>query len=79
MHTDLSDLESIPKVLEQLADLTGVEDIEVVYYNSARIKPSGPVLSVDAKEIEEDFKVRSICTSTHPRTGTSDPSNRSNS
>lgn len=64
LHADLSDLESIPKVLEQLADLTKGEDIEVVYYNAARIKPSDPVLSVDVKEIEEDFRVHSICTST---------------
>ena len=65
LHADLSDLESIPKVLGQLAHLTEGEDIEVIYYNAARIKPSDPVLSVDVQELEEDFRVRSICISTY--------------
>lgn len=58
VHADLSNLESIPMVLSKLDELTKDEHIEVVYYNAARIKPSDPVLSVDVKEIEEDFKVR---------------------
>lgn len=58
VHADLSNLESIPMVLSKLDELTKDEHVEVVYYNAARIKPSDPVLSVDVKEIEEDFKVR---------------------
>ena len=63
LRADLSDLESIPKVLSQLDDLTKGEDIEVVYYNAARIKPTDPVLDVDVKEIDEDFRVGSCCCS----------------
>jgi short-subunit dehydrogenase len=61
LRADLSDLESIPKVLSQLDNLTKGEDIEVVYYNAARIKPTDPVLDVDVKEIEEDLRVCSHC------------------
>ncbi|KAF2630377.1 NAD(P)-binding protein [Macroventuria anomochaeta] len=57
LRADLSDLDSIPKVLSQLDDLTKGEDIEVVYYNAARIKPTDPVLDVDVKEIEDDLRV----------------------
>lgn len=53
---DLSDLPSIPAVLKQLDELTKGEEVEVVFFNAARIKPSG-VLDVSVAEIEEDFKV----------------------
>jgi short-subunit dehydrogenase len=53
---DLANLASIPAVLKQLDDLTQGEDIEVIFFNAARIKPS-EVLEVDVGEIEEDFKV----------------------
>jgi len=59
LRTDLSDLNSIPQTLKELDDLTKGEDVEVVYYNAARIKPTDPVLDVSVAEIEEDFKVRS--------------------
>lgn len=65
LRADLSDLESLPKVLSQLDNLTKGEDIEVVYYNAARIKPTDPVLDVDVKEIEEDLKVCSPCALDH--------------
>ncbi|KAL5401729.1 hypothetical protein PMIN03_011266 [Paraphaeosphaeria minitans] len=54
---DLSDTPSIPGVLKKIDDLTQGEDLEVVFFNAARIKPSG-VLDVSIEEIEEDFKVR---------------------
>lgn len=57
LRLDLSDLSSIPGVLKKIDNLTQDEDIEVVFFNAARIKPSG-VLDVSAEEIEEDFKVR---------------------
>jgi NADP-dependent 3-hydroxy acid dehydrogenase YdfG len=60
LHVDLSDVASIPGVLRELDELTSGEEVEVVYYNAARIKPSEGVLSVDVQEIEEDFRVRII-------------------
>lgn len=60
LRADLSDLPSIPEVLSHLDDLTAGEDIEVVYYNAARIKPTDAVLDVDVREIEEDFRVRTL-------------------
>lgn len=58
LRLDLANLASIPSVLEQLDSLTQGEDIEVVFFNAARIKPSD-VLGVSVEEIDEDFKVRS--------------------
>ncbi|KZM19324.1 uncharacterized protein EKO05_0002976 [Ascochyta rabiei] len=58
LRADLSDLDSLPSVLSQLDNLTRDSAVEVVYYNAARIKPSDPVLSVDVKEIEEDFRLQ---------------------
>lgn len=63
LTADLSDLDALPNVLAQLDDLTAKSSVEVVYYNPARIQPSSPMLSVDVKEIEEDFRVR---TPSHP-------------
>lgn len=57
LQIDLSDLDSIPRVLAQLDELTTGEDVEVVYFNAARIQPSETVLSVGVGEIEEDFRV----------------------
>ncbi|KAK7184330.1 short-chain dehydrogenase reductase sdr [Paraphaeosphaeria sporulosa] len=57
LRLDLSDTPSIPSVLNKIDDLTQGEDLEVVFFNAARIKPSG-VLDVSVEEIEEDFKVR---------------------
>jgi NAD(P)-dependent dehydrogenase (short-subunit alcohol dehydrogenase family) len=59
LRADLSDLSSVPQVLKDLDHLTEGEDIEVVYYNAARIKPTDPVLDVTVTEIEEDLRVRS--------------------
>ncbi|KAF1933486.1 NAD(P)-binding protein [Didymella exigua CBS 183.55] len=58
LRADLSDLNSIPQVLKDLDDLTEGEDVEVVYYNAARIKPTDPVLGVVVKEIDEDFRTQ---------------------
>lgn len=60
LRADLSDLDAIPKVLQELDSLTKGEDIEIVYYNAARIKPTDPVLDVSVAEIEEDFRVRCV-------------------
>lgn len=57
LRLDLADLNSIPAVLKELDDLTKGEDVEVVFFNAARIKPVESALSVDVSEIEEDFKV----------------------
>ena len=57
LRLDLSDLSSIPAVLNKIDDLIQGEDLEVVFFNAARIKPSG-VLDVSIEEIDEDFKVR---------------------
>lgn len=61
LRLDLSDLSSIPATLKQIDNLTQGEDLEVVFFNAARIKPSG-VLDVSAEEIEEDFKVTPLAT-----------------
>lgn len=53
---DLADLATLPDVLSKLDTLTAGEDVEVVYFNAARIVPNEP-LGVDVKEIEEDLKV----------------------
>jgi short-subunit dehydrogenase len=58
LRLDLANLSSIPSVLEQLDSLTQGEDVEVIFFNAARIKP-GDVLGVSVEEIDEDFKVRS--------------------
>lgn len=55
---DLSDRSSISEILKKIDQLTQGEELEVVFFNAARIKPSG-VLDVAVEEIEEDFKVRS--------------------
>lgn len=56
LRIDLADLDSIPSVLKQLDSLTQGEDVEIVFFNAARIKPS-EVLGVSVDEIQEDFKV----------------------
>lgn len=62
LRLDLSDLNSIPAVLEEIDRLTEGEDLEVVFFNAARIKGSA-VLEVDVGEIEEDLRVRSTTSS----------------
>lgn len=57
LRLDLSDLDSIPSVLQQIDDLTQNENVEVIFFNAARISPNGPQ-SVTVAEIDEDFKVR---------------------
>lgn len=57
LRVDLSNLDALPGVLKELDELIKGEDVEVVYYNAARIKPTMPVLDVGVGEIEEDFKV----------------------
>ncbi|KAL5376397.1 hypothetical protein DPSP01_010507 [Paraphaeosphaeria sporulosa] len=59
LRLDLSDTPSIPSVLNKIDDLTQGEDLEVVFFNAARIKPSG-VLDVSVEEIEEDFKTTNV-------------------
>lgn len=56
IRLDLSDLSSIPSVLQKIDGLTQGEDVEVVFFNAARIKQSG-ILEVSVEEIEEDFRV----------------------
>ncbi|CAN9409591.1 unnamed protein product [Alternaria alternata] len=56
LRIDLADTKSIPSVLKQLDSMTSGEDVEVVFFNAARIKPS-EVLGVSVEEIDEDFKV----------------------
>ncbi|KAI8940843.1 hypothetical protein NX059_002104 [Plenodomus lindquistii] len=56
LRCDLADLDSLPNVLAQLDKLTQNENIEVIFFNAARIKPTETVLSVDVKEIEEDLR-----------------------
>jgi hypothetical protein len=46
-------------VLKDLDSLMQGEDVEVVFFNAARIKPS-EVLGVSVEEIDEDFKVRRV-------------------
>jgi NAD(P)-dependent dehydrogenase (short-subunit alcohol dehydrogenase family) len=40
--------------------MTSPQDIEVVFFNAARIKPSNNVLDVHVGEIEEDFKTSNL-------------------
>jgi short-subunit dehydrogenase len=54
LTVDLSNLESIPDVLKRIDELSS--EIEVVFFNAARIRASEP-LSTPVEEIEEDFKV----------------------
>jgi len=56
LRLDLSELSSIPETLKKIDQLTKDEELEVVFFNAARIKPSG-VLEVAVEEIGEDFKV----------------------
>jgi hypothetical protein len=56
LRLDLADLASIPGVLDEVDALTAGEDVEVVFFNAARIQMRG-VLDVGVEEIEEDFKV----------------------
>lgn len=65
VRIDLADLDSIPSVLAQVDSLTQGEDVEVVFFNAARIKPS-EVLGVSVDEIHEDFKVRFFHPSLNP-------------
>jgi short-subunit dehydrogenase len=62
LYLDLADLASIPSVLEQIDDLTKEDEVEVVFFNAARIKATEGSLDVGVGEIEEDFKV---CTFLH--------------
>ena len=57
IRADLSDLDSVPKVLQEVDLLTQGEDVEVVYYNAARIQPTAAALDVSVQEIEEDLRV----------------------
>jgi short-subunit dehydrogenase len=54
-------------VLADLDALTQGEDVEVVFFNAARIKQSG-VLDVSVEEIEEDFKVHTAYTTSLTKT-----------
>ncbi|KAF2676717.1 short-chain dehydrogenase/reductase-like protein SDR [Lentithecium fluviatile CBS 122367] len=56
---DLSNLSAIPAALKKIEDLTQGEDVEVVFFNAARIKLSG-MLEVPVGEIEEDFKTTNL-------------------
>jgi D-ribose pyranose/furanose isomerase RbsD len=57
VRIDLSDTKSIPSVLKELDTLTKGEDIEVIVFNAARIKPS-ETLTTDVEELHEDLNVR---------------------
>jgi short-subunit dehydrogenase len=57
LRINLADLGYIPGVLKELDSMTQGEDVEVIFFNAARIKPSD-VLSVSVEEIDEDFKVQ---------------------
>ncbi|KAJ4353727.1 uncharacterized protein N0V89_005457 [Didymosphaeria variabile] len=59
LRLDLSDLSSISGVLKKIDELTKGEDLEVVFFNAARIKPSG-VLEVAVEEINEDFRTTNL-------------------
>jgi short-subunit dehydrogenase len=65
LRIDLADLGSIPGVLKELDSLTKGEDVEVIFFNAARIRPS-EVLSASVEEIDEDFKVLSSFLDTTP-------------
>lgn len=56
VRIDLADPNFVPSVLKQLDDLTQGENVEVVFFNAATIKPND-VLGVSVDEIHEDFKV----------------------
>ncbi|KAL5121731.1 hypothetical protein ACEQ8H_000418 [Pleosporales sp. CAS-2024a] len=55
VRIDLSDLVSLPSVLEHLDALTRDESVEVIFFNAARIK-SDPVLAIPLQELDEDFR-----------------------
>lgn len=59
LRLDLSDLASIPSVLEQIDNLLAGQAPEVIVFNAARIKQT-EVLSVPVSEIEEDFRVTTL-------------------
>ncbi|KAF1964442.1 NAD(P)-binding protein [Bimuria novae-zelandiae CBS 107.79] len=59
LRLDLSDTTSIPGVLKKIDELTEGEDLEVVFFNAARINQSG-VLEVAVEEIHEDFKTTTL-------------------
>ncbi|KAI4923109.1 uncharacterized protein J4E92_007862 [Alternaria infectoria] len=59
LRIDLADTKSISGVLNQLDSMTKGEDVEVVFFNAARIKPND-VLGVSVQEIEEDFKTTNL-------------------
>ncbi|KAF1957485.1 NAD(P)-binding protein [Byssothecium circinans] len=59
LRLDLSDLGSIPGVLKKIDELTEGDDVEVVFFNAARIKTS-EVLEVSVEEIEEDFRTTNL-------------------
>ncbi|KAJ4303165.1 hypothetical protein N0V90_002058 [Kalmusia sp. IMI 367209] len=61
LRLDLSNLSSIPGVLKQIEQLTKGEELEVMFFNAARVKPNG-VLEVAVEEIEEDFKLINLQT-----------------
>jgi short-subunit dehydrogenase len=56
LRIDLADTGSIPGVLKELDSLTKGEDVEVIFFNAARIRADN-VLGFSAEEIDEDFKV----------------------
>ncbi|EFQ89014.1 hypothetical protein PTNB73_00220 [Pyrenophora teres f. teres] len=56
---DLSDLSSIPGVLEKLDSMTTGEDVEVILFNAARIRAASP-LDFDVGEIEEDLRTTTL-------------------
>ncbi|KAH7074707.1 short-chain dehydrogenase/reductase-like protein SDR [Paraphoma chrysanthemicola] len=59
LRLDLANLASIPAVLQKLDRLTQDDDVEIVFFNAARIKP-GEVLGVSVEEIDEDFKTTNL-------------------
>ncbi|EOA89380.1 hypothetical protein ACJQWK_09400 [Exserohilum turcicum] len=59
LRIDLADLKSIPDVLQELDSMTDGEDVEVIFFNAARIKPS-EVLGVSIEEIDDDFKTTNL-------------------
>lgn len=59
LRVDLADTAALPAVLAQIDALTHGDELEVVFFNAARIRPSG-VLEVPVEEIEEDFRVSGV-------------------
>jgi NAD(P)-dependent dehydrogenase (short-subunit alcohol dehydrogenase family) len=59
LQLDLSNLSSIPSVLEKIDALLDGQAPEVILFNAARISPS-PALAVPVSEIEEDFRVTTL-------------------